>query len=168
MKKKRTRATTSASTTGMSCDLNKLETVLLPLAIPPVSPTILIPSINHCTLATCQLLIPNYFHLLWWALTVTKTLHISTCAHINTSNKYVNLRIMYKHYGNFKWIKLVKAFLVTGGEHRQLYESQNKLSASLLFPKAKTCISMADIKYCSHILHQTFSRPWGNHHKQRT
>lgn len=38
-----TRATTSASTTGMPLALKRLETVLFPDAMPPVSPTILIP-----------------------------------------------------------------------------------------------------------------------------
>jgi hypothetical protein len=37
-----TLATISASTTGMSWDLKRLETVLFPDEIPPVNPTILI------------------------------------------------------------------------------------------------------------------------------
>ena len=39
-----TRATTSASTTGKPLDLKRLETVLFPVAIPPVNPIILIVS----------------------------------------------------------------------------------------------------------------------------
>jgi hypothetical protein len=52
-----TRATTSASTTGMPWDLKRLETVLFPEAIPPVSPTILIlsPSCERVSDSSCYI-----------------------------------------------------------------------------------------------------------------
>jgi hypothetical protein len=52
-----TRAMTSASTTGMPWDLNRLETVLFPEEIPPVSPTILIisPSCDRVSNSSCYI-----------------------------------------------------------------------------------------------------------------